>query len=479
MSVILSFSDDILLDIIRQWSSVRCLVYLDSSLCNHSRRIEFVDLLKHKTLVLCNDTYDWTYNGELKHLNHQLYIIGFFNWILCKGVKLLKIKFLEINFIMSELSLTKLDFSMTTHFQFMGFEVTTRSDLLIMIRSCLNLTSLKLDNINKITDSFISKIVVLSKLTELSVVGTMPSLTQSSVEHVANSCRCLKNLTLIYYYRKTPKFAFYCPEIIINLLKHNASLVKIELNLYRELEPDESTLLSLISTYCYKTITRIYLSTINVITPVDISNCLLDCSNLLDLQLGISIANKKSNCYLLYESDIVKYKHISFYSNKHLDKVQFDLRVIELLTEISGFTRIRLQLKSSLLNADILSECILHQASTLVELILEENRICSNNSLQSILSACHKLTSLELSFCYDIDINEIEPIYFSNLLSLNIEYSPSLRTDTLILIISLSTSLKHIELFGCHKVDFDAVEEFRSNNMPQLTLKLKDLCDYL
>jgi hypothetical protein len=362
----------------------------------------------------------------------------------------------------------------------MGLEFTKRSDLLFMIRSCLNLTSLKLDSINKINDSSISKIVVvLSKLTELSVVGTMSSLTQISVEHIANSCKCLKNLTLIYNYRKTPKFALYCPEIIINLLKHNASLVKIELNLYRELEPDESTLLSLISTYCCKTITRIYLSTINVITPVDISNCLLDCSNLLHLQLGISIAKKKSNCYLLYESDIVKYKHISFYSNKSFVKVQFDLRVIEILTEIIGFTRIHLQVKSSLLNDDLLSECILHQASTLVELILEEDRISTNNSLQSILSACHNLTSLELSFCHGIDINVIEPICFSNLHSLNVQYSPSLRTDTVILIISQSTSLKHLELFGCLKVDINAVEEFRSNNMPQLKLKLKDFGDFL
>jgi hypothetical protein len=473
MFAIFSFSDDILIDIIREWSSIRCLVYLDSSLCNHSSRIEFSGLLKHKNLVLFNETYDWTYKGELKYPCHQLYIIGFFNWILRKGVKLFKIKFFECHFVQSDLTLTKLDFSMITYLRFTKFEVTKLSDPLIIIQSCLNLTSLKLCEICKITDSFISKIVLMSKLTELSVFGIMPSLTKTSVEHIANRCNCLKNLSLIYYYRKTRKFALYCPEVIINLLKRNPSLVVISLNLYRVLEPNELSLLSLISTCCYKTINSISLSTIKVITPLDISNCLLNCCNLLFLKLMISNYYTYCKCYLLYQSDVVaKYKHISFYSYNRQICDQFELRVMELLTNVSGFTRIHLQDIPSFLTDDKLLGRIVNHASTLVTLKLE-SRICTNKSLQIILSTCHNLTTLELNSCHRLDINLIEPIYISNLQFLFIILSPSLRTDTVILFISLSTELKHLEISECNEVDSDAVEEFRAKNMPQLKLIFK------
>jgi hypothetical protein len=383
---------------------------------------------------------------------------------------LLKIKFLECHFVQSDLfTPTKLDLSMTTHLHFNKFKITKLSDLLIIIRSCLNLTSLKLCDIYNITDSFISKIVNITKLTELSVVGIVPSLTKTSVEHVANSCKSLKKLTLINHYRKARKFALYCPEVFINLLKRNASLVVISLNLYRKLENDESTLLSLISTYCCKTITSISLSTLKVITTVDISNCLQECCNLLFLKLLTSSYYSDCDCYLRYESDVVHYKHISFYSKVKQIFDQFELRVMELLTHFSGFTRIHLQDIPSFLTDDKLLGRIVNHASTLVTLILQ-SRNCTNKSLQIILSTCHNLTSLELKRCNRLDINLIEPIYISNLQFLYITFSPSLRTDTVILFISLSTGLKHLQFSGCDEVDSDAVEEFRAKNMPQLKL---------
>ena len=468
MSAIFSFSDDVLLEIFRQWICIRGLVYLDSSLCNHSSRIEFVGLLKHRTLVLFNKTYDWTCRRKLP------YIIGFFNWLMYKRVKLLEIKFLECQFVVrSDLTATKLDFSMTTHLHFSGFKTSKLSDLLIIIRSCLNLTSLKLSEIYKISDAFISKIVLMSKITELSVVGNMPFLTKTSVEYVANRCKYLKKLTFTCEHHKTRKFALYCPNIIIDLLKRNPSLVMIELKLYRELETDELTLLSLISTCCCKTITSISLSTIKEITPVDISNCLLDCYNLLFLKLKLGNYDKNCKCYLLYESDVVNYKHIHFYTKKNV--VQFELRFIEILTAISDFTLVKLHDKSSLLTDYILSKCIVNQASTLIELILHKS-ICTNNSLQTILSACHNLTSLELRSCNPLDVNLIEPMYMSNFLSLKINFSYSLRTDAVILFISLSNRLEHLEIVGCDKVDSKAVREFCANNMPQLKLNCQLNC---
>jgi hypothetical protein len=355
---------------------------------------------------------------------------------------------------------------MTTHLHFSGFKTSKLSDLLIIIRSCLNLTSLKLSEINKITDSFISKIL-MSKIKELSVVGIMPFLTKTSVEHVANRCKYLKQLTFTCEHHKTRLFPLYFPNIIIDLLKRNPSLVMIELKLYRELETDELTLLSLISTCCFKTITSISLSTIKEITPVDISDCLLDCYNLLFLELKLGNYDKKCKIYLLYESDVVNYKHIYFYTKKNV--VQFELRFMEILTAISGFTLVKLQDKSSSLTDYILSKCIVNQASTLIELILHDS-ICTNNSLQTILSACHNLTSLELRSCNPLDVNLIEPMYMSNFLSLKINYSYSLRTDTVILFISLSNRLKYLEIVRCDKVDSKAVHEFRANNMPQLEL---------
>jgi hypothetical protein len=388
---IFSISDDVLLNIVRDWGNIFTLVHLDTSLCNNIYRHEFLELLKQIGLNLISKTFG----------------LNYIQWISLKGIKLKEIDFLYVHLIAPQHIINSLDLSLTVCLSFTKLGSFQFGACLLIIRSSPNLTCLKLNDFDTFTDIFISEVALSIRsamnLSELFVSTKSTALTVQAFENLTNECNLLKRLTL-WHPRVYNNEARYTPTTFRKLLSQNTSLVYLRFNLFRLPEATElSSLLKIISTHCVM-IEECILQTYDFIAISTITNLVLKCTQLKKLIIKIKEQDPpKSHNFCYWRS--TKGKGINL-SNYYLR--QQTQQVLNLFIAIQHFTHIKLS--SICKHGNQLDDIMLLQITSLnkqslTNLVITGGTNITHKSLVVLMSSYANLTALQLYGC-DFENND-------------------------------------------------------------------------
>jgi hypothetical protein len=484
---ILTFPDEIIIDLLVVWSNRFSVVKLDTACCNSSDRPHLLNILKHNLLVLKADSIFLYFNH-----NHSIVVRTnkrrlLLYWLSLRDIKVSEIILSSFSFQCDRTLIYNINLISLRRLAFCLFETDAKIDFLYIINKCVDLTELTFSRtVSSISDKLIEQLNCLEQLKLFSIdCFSSSSCSPLMLKFLSSRCR---NLECFKFNFNSKACEFFCStsiyaDYLTKLFNHNQKISNICFYINEVPNDDFESL--------FGNIPVVDMLDVIIDNCPQIKYCKLKCIGKLNvLKVAILCNESKTLVYLhVIKCDYQLYRTITyrrfssekksifcsdFYYSNSVDRGEFNIE--HLFKMVVGLDKIVVKHIWNL-GDNLLFIIADNNWSALTDLTIETclNATWSHRGIESVLLHCKILSKLTLSDCSHLtedDFNQMARVTTSNLKTLIIYKATNISTNSVVLLMDTKTNLADLHIKNWFNLSFVEIHKYRRANKPELKLHL-------